>query len=184
MNMKKVVCKTIVALLAIFSLNALAGNSSRETSVELEISGALFYENLLITSFADTVRDGATLEASSNIKSRYFADKNETVKPEPYEHGFSIKVSPLFGFPKPDTVYTRITIEGNTVMNFLAPKSRPAGIGRPQLQGLKVVSLEKFVEGKESVIGFDCTYVNMNDEKPEARNCRYHLVLTVNKHKT
>lgn len=121
MNMKKIACKTIVALLAILSLNALAGNASRETPVELEISGALFYENLLITSFADTVRDGATLETSSNIKSRYFADKNETVKPEPYEHGFSIKVSPLLGFPKPDTVYARITIEGNTVMDFLAP---------------------------------------------------------------
>ncbi len=75
--------------------------------------------NFVITSFADIVRDGATLEASSNTNSRYFTTKNETVKPEPYEHGFTIKVSPLLGFPKPDTVYARITIEGNTVMDFL-----------------------------------------------------------------
>lgn len=183
MNMNNLAYQAIFALLAIFSVSALAGNAAPKKPTALEISGALFYENLLITSFADTVRDGATLEASSSNKSRYFADKNNTVTPEQYEHGFSIKVSPLLGFPKPETVYARITIEGNTVMNFLAPKSRPAGIGRPQLQGLNVVSLEKLVEGKESVIGFDCTYINKNDEKPEARNCRYHLVLTVNKHK-
>lgn len=46
------------------------------------------------------------------------------------------------------------------------------------------MSLVNLVEGEQSVIGFDCTYVNMNNEKPETRNCRYHLVLTVNKHKT
>ncbi|MGJ3439071.1 hypothetical protein AAZU54_03590 [Pseudomonas sp. Je.1.5.c] len=184
MNMKKIACKSIVALLATFLLNVFAGNASSKTPTELEVSGALLYGNFVITSFADVVRDGATLEASSNTKSRYFADNNKTAKPEPYEHGFTIKVSPLLGFPKPDTVYARITIDGNTVMRFLVPKSRPAGIGRPQLQGINVVSLEKLVEGKESVIGFDCTYVNINDEKPEARNCRYRLVLTVNKHKT
>jgi hypothetical protein len=182
MNMNNLAYQAIFALLAIFSNNALAGDAPR-TPIALEVSGALFYENLLITSFADTVRDGATLEASSNNKSRYFADKNKTATPEQYEHGFTIKISPLSGFPKPDTVYARITIEGTTIMNFLSPKSRPAGIGRPQLKGLNFVSLEELVEGKESVTGFDCAYINKNDEKPEARNCRYHLVLTVNKHK-
>lgn len=154
MNMKKIACKSIVALLATFSLNAFAGNASSKTPAELEVSGALLYGNFVITSFADIVRDGATLEASSNTKSRYFANKNKTVKPEPYEHGFTIKVSPLLGFPKPDTVYARVTIEGHTVMDFLPPKS---GISKPVIEELNIVSLANLVEGEQSVIGFDCT---------------------------
>lgn len=185
MNMNTLAYQAIFVLLAIFSGNALAGDAPPKTPIALEVSGALFYENFLITSFAETISDGAPLETNAITKSRYFAEANRALSPVQYDHGFKLSISPLLdSLNSSDTVQVKVKVVGSTVANFLAPTSRSAGIGKPQMSLLTFETNEIIMAGTESVINFDCTYVGVNNEKPAARNCRYHMVLTVNKHKT
>ncbi|WP_054890164.1 hypothetical protein [Pseudomonas sp. NBRC 111129] len=186
MNMKNLAYQAIFALLATFSLNALAGDAASKAPIELEVSGALFYENLLITSFAETISSGTPLEANAITNSRYFAEANQVISPEKYDHGFKISVSPLLLFDSlnsTDSVHVKVKVVGSTVTNFLAPTSRSAGIGKPQMSLLTFETNEMVIAGKESVVNFDCAYVDINDEKPKPMNCVYHLLLTINKRK-
>lgn len=86
MNMNNLAYQAIFALLAIFSGNALAGDAPPKTPIALEVSGALFYENFLITSFAETISNGAPLETNAITKSRYFAEANRALSPVQYDH--------------------------------------------------------------------------------------------------
>lgn len=149
---------------------------------KLAVSGALFRDDFMITSFADTVADGETLHLQPKITSSYISKvipDGEKLRliPATYEHGYDLKITPHT--LSTGVVSIAVRVEGSEVLDFVRPEERVGGIGSPQtlLTGLDSKLLASI--GKESHADWGCN--TSSEGSSQASPCRYNLILTVDK---
>lgn len=149
---------------------------------KLAVTGALFRDDFMIMSFAETIADGETLHLQPKITSTYVSrvvrDAEAKVHRvyDSYQHGYDLKITPHLAAPS--TVSIAIRVEGSEVQGFEKPLGE-GGIGSPQtlLTGLDSKLLAGI--GKESHADWGCN--TSSEGSSQATPCRYNLILTVDK---
>lgn len=160
---------------------------------KLAVTGALFRDDFMIMSFAETIADGETLHLQPKITSKYVSrvvrdGDSPFITPmssaevkvhrvyDSYQHGYDLKITPHLAAPS--TVSIAIRVEGSEVQGFEKPLGE-GGIGSPQtlLTGLDSKLLASI--GKESHADWGCN--TSSEGSSQATPCRYNLILTVDK---
>lgn len=149
---------------------------------KLAVSGALFRDDFMITSFADTIADGETLHLQPKITSSYVSkavragDKIELV-PDTYQHGYDLKITPHTVSSGMASIAIRV--EGTEVQDFMKPEGGVGGMGNPQM--LLIGSDSKLLAsfGTEAHADWGCDSAGSGSS--QSRPCRYNLILTVDK---
>lgn len=155
---------------------------------KLLISGALYRENYMVTSFAGTIEAGQTLRTQAQVTSSYVSkvspagDKQHLI-PATYEHGYDLNITPVV--MDDETVAISYQLKGVEVLGFVHPAENVVATGAPQTVTLDLLSTDpmRVRFGREDTTDFHCAEKWSREDKQDLQqvNCRYHLVVSVNK---
>ena len=168
--------------------NATAAKSTKALKYMLSVSGALYRDHYLVMSFADNVEDGHPLEAQAQVTSSYVSKvtpdgEQLRLTPATYVHGYDLNITPVV--MSEDRVQLSYRLHGVEVLGFVNPAAGVTATGAPQTSLLDVESTQpkQALLGNEQSIDFGCDLRWAREDKQDiqAVNCRYHLVVTVNK---
>lgn len=155
---------------------------------KLLVSGALYRDDYMVMSFADIIDNGQTLRAQAQVTSSCVSKVSSTgdkelLTPATYQHGYDLNVTPIV---QPDGAVTlSYWLHSDQVLGFLNPAKDVKATGAPQFKQLdfETTAPRRTQFGREEVTEFSCDQVMTVDGKQPLKqvNCRYHLVVTVNK---
>jgi len=155
---------------------------------KLSVSGALYRDDYMLTSFAGTIDNGKSLRARAQVTSSYVSQvspvgENLQLTPATYEHGYDLTITPVV-MPD-DSVQLSYQLRGVEILGFAHPAADVTATGAPQTVQLNLQSTDpiRVRFGREDVIDFHCAEKWSREDKQDLQrvNCRYHLVVSVNK---
>ena len=162
--------------------------TKQEFRDKLLVSGALYRDDYMVTSFAGIIDNGQTLRAQAQVTSSYVSKvtpdgKQLRLTPSSYVHGYDLNVTPIV---QPDGAITlSYRLHSDRVLGFVNPAEDVKATGAPQIAQLDFETTvpRRAHFGQEAITDFSCDQTWTEDDKQALKqvNCRYHLVVTVNK---